>query len=83
MRQCAVKVPHNKRKWRLVSQLREDGLLAESDSEESVETEESGEPESEEDLSFLETDSESEVSEEETEDTESEEGIDWYGLVET
>ena len=83
MRKCAVRVPHCKRKWRLVSSLREDGLLAESDGEESVGAEESGESESEEDLSFLETDSESESLEEESESTESEEEIDWYGLVET
>ena len=80
MRQCAVRVPHAKRKWRLVSQLREDGLLSDSESEESVGAEESELSESEEDLSFLETDEETEVSE--TESSETEEDGDWYGLVE-
>ena len=82
MRQCAVRVPHSKRKWRLVSSLREDGVLADSDSEseEIVGVEESDLSESEEDLSFLETDEEFEVSEAESSETE-EEG-DWYGLIE-
>ena len=82
MRQCAVRVPHWKRKWRLVSSLVEDGLLTEAESEESVGVEESEEElsETEEDLSFL--DEESEVSETESSQTEAEEEGDWYGLIE-
>ena len=82
MRQCAVRVPHGKRKWRLVSSLVEDGL-AEAESEETVGVEESEEElsESEEDLSFLD-ESESEGLETESSQTESEEEGDWYGLIE-
>ena len=82
MRQCAVRVPQAKSKWRLVSELREDGLLPDSESEE----ESSVVEETEEEFSELETDGETEESEEESESSESEESeedIDWYGLIET
>ena len=84
MRQCAKRLPHTKRNWRLVTHLREDGLLSDSESEEeSGVVEESEDSETEEELSFLETDGETEVSETESESSESEEDTDWYGLVET
>ena len=57
MRQYIVRVPQSKRVWRLVSELREDGLLSDSESEEeSSVVEESEVSETEEELSESETD---------------------------
>ena len=86
MRQCSRRVPHTKRRWRLETHLREDGLLPESESEEETGVIPEAE-ESEEDLSGLEvTDSETEEYEEEPVSLGSdsqEDNNDWYGLIET
>ena len=71
------RVPHDRRYWRLVSELKEDGILAESESEEEVVA---TDPESEEEDSE-ETHWGSEESEEETETADSDnfdDEKDWF-----
>ena len=84
MRLCTERVPRLERRWRLVHNLVEDGLL-EAESEEVVsgtESEEQLSETEEEDLSFL-NESESEEWETETSQSEWEGEEDWFGLIET
>ena len=86
MRQCLERVPHARRVWRLETELKEDGILSESESEEETGSVSESE-ESEEDYSGSEeTHWASEESEEVPESLDSddwEDEHDWYGLVET
>ena len=83
MRLCTERVPHSARKWRLVHNLVEDGVLeAESEEAAVTESEEEATESEEEDLEFMnETESGLET-ETESSQSETEEEVDWYGLIE-